>query len=98
MGFGQVVGVAECMKIEAKNMAEVAFSISEEYKGMGLGALFIKKLAAVARENGIAGLIAITSPGNRAMIRLFKTLPYEVKSSLEEGEMILTCRFSELAK
>lgn len=98
VGFEKIVGVAECMKIEAQNMAEVAFSISEEYKGMGLGALFIRKLAAVARENGIGGLVAVTNPGNVAMIRLFKTLPYKVESSLEGGDMILTCRFSEVVK
>lgn len=98
MGFGKVVGVGEFIKIEEHNMAEVAFSISEGYQGKGLGRLFIKKLAAVARENGISGLIAVTNPGNRAMINLFKSLPYKVKSSLEDGDMVLTCRFSELAE
>lgn len=98
VGFEKVVGVAECMKLESQNMAEVAFSISEEYKGMGIGRFFIRKLAAVARENGIAGLVAVTNPGNTAMIRLFKSLPYRVESNLEEGDMVLTCRFSELAK
>ncbi len=97
MGFGRVVGVAECMKIEAQNMAEVAFSITEEYQGKGIGRFFIHKLAAVARENGIAGLVAITSPGNTAMINLFKSLPYKVESVLEEGDMVLSCRFSRLA-
>lgn len=96
-GFGRVIGVAECMKLPDQNMAEVAFSISEEYKGKGIGSFFLKKLAAVARANGIAGLIAFTFPSNKAMINLFKTLPYKVRTQYEDGDLILTCRFNELA-
>jgi RimJ/RimL family protein N-acetyltransferase len=71
-GFGRVIGVAESMKLPDQNMAEVAFSVSEEYKGKGLGAFFLKKLAAVARENGKSGLMAFTFPSNKAMIKLIK--------------------------
>jgi GNAT superfamily N-acetyltransferase len=96
-GFGRVVAVAECMKLENENFAEVAFSVSEEYQGKRLGTFFLKKLAAVARENGIGGLIAYTFPTNKAMISLFKTLPYKVKTVYEDGDLVLSCRFNELA-
>jgi len=95
-GFGRVVAVAECMKLPDQNLAEVAFSVSQEYQGKGLGKFFLKKLAAVARENGIGGLMAYTFPSNKAMINLFKTLPYKVKTQYEDGDLILTCRFNEL--
>ncbi|MBU1567681.1 MAG: GNAT family N-acetyltransferase [Proteobacteria bacterium] len=96
-GFGRVVAVAESMKLPDQNLAEVAFSVSEEFQGKGLGRFFLKKLAAVARENGIGGLMAYTFPSNKAMINLFKTLPYKVKTQYEDGDLILSCRFSELA-
>jgi len=95
-GFGRVIGIGESMKLHDQNIAEVAFSISEDYQGKGLGSFFIKKLAAVARENGIAGLMAYTFPSNKAMINLFKTLPYKVKTQYEDGDLILTCKFNEL--
>lgn len=95
-GFGRVVAVAESMKLPDKNLAEVAFSVSEEYQGKGLGTFFLKKLAAVARENGIGGLMAYTFPSNKAMINLFKTLPYKVKTQYEDGDLILSCHFNEL--
>jgi acyl-CoA hydrolase/GNAT superfamily N-acetyltransferase len=95
-GFGRVVAVAECMKLPDQNLAEVAFSVSPEYQGKKLGRFFLKKLAAVARENGIGGLMAYTFPSNKAMINLFKTLPYKVKTQYEDGDLILTCRFNEL--
>ncbi|MFW2368951.1 MAG: GNAT family N-acetyltransferase [Desulforhopalus sp.] len=96
-GFGRVVAVAESMKLESENMAEVAFSVSEDFQGNGLGSLFLKKLAAAARENGIAGLIAYTFPSNKAMINLFKTLPYKINTLYEDGDLLLSCRFNELA-
>jgi len=97
-GFGKVVAVAECMKLQGSNIAEVAFSVSEDYQGKRLGSYFIKKLAAVARESGIGGLTAYTFPSNKAMIALFKTLPYKVKTVYEDGDLVLTCRFNELAE
>jgi len=96
-GFGRVIAVAESMKLPDQNLAEVAFSVSTEYQGKGLGKFFLKKLAAVARENGIGGLMAYTFPSNKAMINLFKTLPYKIKTQYEDGDLILSCRFNELA-
>jgi len=96
-GFGKVVAVAECMKLSRENTAEVAFSVSEDYQGKGLGTFFIKKLAAAARANGIGGLIAYTFPQNKAMINLFKVLPYKVTTTNEDGDLLLSCRFNELA-
>jgi len=96
-GFGKIVGVAEMMRLRGSNIAEVAFSVSGEMQGKGLGKLLLKKLADAARENGLAGLMAFTSPGNQGMIRLFQTLPYKVQKKLEDGDLLLTCRFDELA-
>jgi len=95
-GFGRVVAVGEYLLDESKNMAEVAFSVVKAYQGKGLGKIFIRKLAEAARENGIAGLMAFTAPGNKGMIRLFNTLPYAVKTFFD-GEMLnLSCRFDRL--
>jgi acyl-CoA hydrolase/GNAT superfamily N-acetyltransferase len=96
-GFGRVVGVAESMRLHNSAMAEVAFSVSPDFQGKGLGRLLLAKLAEAARESGIAGLIAVTIPANQAMINLFGTLPYKVEKHVEEGELVLSCRFDELA-
>lgn len=96
-GFGHIVGVAEMMRLKGSNMAEVAFSVSGEMQGKGLGKLLLRKLAEAAREAGLAGLMAFTSPGNQGMIKLFQTLPYQVQKKLEDGDLLLSCRFDELA-
>jgi acyl-CoA hydrolase/GNAT superfamily N-acetyltransferase len=96
-GFGRVVAVGEYLLLFDSNMAEVAFSVSKDFQGKGLGRIFLRKLAESARENGISGLIAYTSPKNRAMIRLFKTLPYKVKTSFDGEALALSCKFDQLA-
>lgn len=95
-GFGKVIAVGEYLLDPVSNIAEVAFSVSKEYQGKGLGRIFLHKLASAARENGIAGLVAYTSPGNRAMIALFKTMPYKARTRFEGDTVTLTCRFDEL--
>jgi acyl-CoA hydrolase/RimJ/RimL family protein N-acetyltransferase len=95
-GFGQVVAVAEYLLLVNRNMAEVAFTVNKAFQGKGLGKLFLRKMADAARENGIAGLVAYTAAHNQAMIRLFKTLPYKVKTALGEEALTLSCRFDEL--
>ncbi|RPH40283.1 MAG: GNAT family N-acetyltransferase [Desulfobulbaceae bacterium] len=96
-GFGRVVGVAESMRLKDSNMTEVAFSVSPDYQGKGLGKIFLKKLAAASRENGMLGLTAYTFPSNTGMIHLFKTLPYKVRTQYEDGDLVLSCKFDELA-
>ena len=95
-GFGKVVAVAEYLMLIDSNMAEVAFTVNKEYQGKGLGKLFLHKMAQAAREHGIAGLVAYTAPHNQAMIRLFNTLPYKVKTTFDGEGITLNCRFDEL--
>jgi acyl-CoA hydrolase/GNAT superfamily N-acetyltransferase len=95
-GFGRVVAVGECMLIEKINMAEVAFSVNKQYQNKGIGRRILRKLADTARERGISGLMAYTSPNNQGMIRMFKSLPYKTKSVFDGEGLMLSCRFDEL--
>ncbi|UCE57105.1 MAG: GNAT family N-acetyltransferase [Desulfobacterales bacterium] len=94
-GFGRVIGIGECLLDPATNVAEVAFSISKPYQKKGLGKILMKKLASAARDNGIAGLIAYTSPQNKGMIKLFNSLPYKIDSYFDGEMLMLSCRFDE---
>ena len=96
MGFEKVIAVGEYLLMMESNMAEVAFSVNKEYRGIGMGKILLKILAEAARENGIAGLVAYTSTKNKAMVNLFKTLPYKVKTSFEGDTFSLSCRFDEI--
>ncbi|MDI6688712.1 MAG: GNAT family N-acetyltransferase [Desulfobacterales bacterium] len=95
-GFGNVIAVGEYLLDESKNVAEVAFSVNRKYQEKGIGRILMRKLSETARENGIAGLIAYTSPQNQAMIRLFKSLPYKTTTFFDGDVLSLNCRFDEL--
>lgn len=95
IGFGKVVGIGEYHLDEETNMAEIAFSVSKDWQRKGLGQILLKKLHEAARENGIAGFFAYTSPQNQGMISLFKWLPYKIKTNIDEGTLDLICRFDE---
>ncbi len=97
-GFGKVIAVGEYLLDPQCNLAEVAFSVNRDWQGKGLGQILMKKLARAAKENGIKGLMAYTSPNNRAMVALFKTLPYKVTTKFEEDVLLLTCHFSKISK
>jgi hypothetical protein len=58
-----------------------------------LGKILIRKLAETARDNGISGLFAYTSPQNKAMIKLFNTLSYKTETNLENEMLVMSCRF-----
>ena len=94
-GFGRVVGVGEYYLEPDNNMAEVSFSISNDFQGKRLGKILLRKLAEAAMENGISGLRAYVSPGNKQMVRLFKSLPYAMASKIEADMLVLSCRFLE---
>ena len=95
LGFEKIIAVGEYFKNSITHMAEIAFSVSKEYQSMGIAQILLKKLAEAAKENGIIGFIAYTSPENRGMIKLFHKLPYAIKSKKEDDMTILSCLFAE---
>src|SRR6056297_1919874 len=92
-GFGTVIRLGAYMLEPNKNIAEIAFSVSRPWQAKGIVTLILHKLAETAKNNGIEGLVAYTSPDNKSMIKLFRKLPYKVHSSLDNGMIILNCRF-----
>ncbi|MBT8342851.1 MAG: GNAT family N-acetyltransferase, partial [Desulfatitalea sp.] len=95
-GFDKVIAVAEYLLLIESNMAEVAFTISKEFQGKGLGKLLLHKIAEAAREHGISGLMAYTAAHNQGMIRLFKSLPYDVTTTFDGEALTLSCKFEKL--
>jgi len=92
-GFGKIIGVGMYALEKNRNVAEIAFSVSKEYQGKGIATVILQKLVAAARENNISGLIAYTAPTNKAMIHLFKKIPFQTKTSFEDDTLMLECYF-----
>jgi acyl-CoA hydrolase/RimJ/RimL family protein N-acetyltransferase len=95
-GFGKIIGVGMYSLEHNRNIAEIAFSVSREFQGKGIASIILQKLVDAARENGISGLIAYTVPTNKGMIKLFKKIPYQVKTSFDDDMLMLECYFQAI--
>lgn len=93
-GFGTAIGIGAYMLESKKNIAEVAFSVAHTWQGKGIAYVILNKLYEAALANGIDGFTAYTAPGNRGMIKLFNKLPCKVRSVMDDGVVILSCRFN----
>lgn len=94
-GFGKIIAVGGYILEPAKNMAEVAFSVSKEWQSKGLAKIILRKLSEVAKDSGISGLVAYTNMNNMSMIRLFRKLPYKVSTSIEDDLLCMRASFDE---
>jgi acyl-CoA hydrolase/RimJ/RimL family protein N-acetyltransferase len=94
-GFGKIIAMGGYALDPSTNIAEVAFSVSKEWQGKGLSKIILRKLTEAARDNGISGFTAYTSMQNRAMAKLFNTLPYKVHTDFEDGMLVMGCRFDD---
>jgi GNAT superfamily N-acetyltransferase len=52
--------------------AEVAFVVGDAHQRLGIGAVLLRHLAAIARDNGLRTLHAFVLAENRPMISVFR--------------------------
>jgi GNAT superfamily N-acetyltransferase len=77
-------------------LAEVAFVVHEEYRGLGIAPHLLKSLAGEACLNGYSGLAARVSSGNTAMLRVFeKALGAPASRTAGAGEIVLHWQFEK---
>jgi len=94
IGFEKIIGLG-MYALDHGTVAEVAFSTARDWQGKGIASVILEKLAEAARENGFTSLVAYMLPTNTGMIKLFKKLPYKVKSRFEGEAIVLGCDFDE---
>ncbi len=67
--------------------AEVAFAISDELQGQGLGTILLAHLAEVAGEAGVEVFFAEVLPQNHRMIEVFRESGFPIETSSEPGSI-----------
>jgi len=73
----RLIGVARYDRLAGTDSAEVAFVVTDEHQGRGIGTVLLEHLASAARECGITRFVAQTMPGNRHMLDVFRTAGFE---------------------
>jgi len=94
VGFEKIIGLGVYALAQGA-MAEVAFSVSQEWQGKGIAGVLLSKIAEAAREKGFTDLVAYTQSTNIGMIKLFKKLPYKTETIIEDGTVVLRCSFQK---
>jgi ribosomal protein S18 acetylase RimI-like enzyme len=70
--------------------AEVAFAVTDDYQGQGIGAALMRHLVAIGRGAGLREFIAEVLPSNTAMLKVFEKSGLHVKSSRQSGITYVT--------
>ncbi|MEZ5186143.1 MAG: GNAT family N-acetyltransferase [Candidatus Nanopelagicales bacterium] len=81
---GEIIGVGRFDRIDRAE-AEVAFVISDQHQGRGLGSILLEHLAGAARERGVSRFVAEVLPTNRRMLATFEEAGYRPTQAMDEG-------------
>jgi acetyl coenzyme A synthetase (ADP forming)-like protein len=81
----RLVGVARYDRAPGTDSAEVAFVVSDEQQGRGIGTALFEHLAAAARERGITRFVAETLADNGHMLGVFRAAGFAERTRLEGG-------------
>lgn len=90
-----IIAAAHWMLDPNTNMAEVAFSVADEYQRRGIGTYLFELLVRVARERGIRGFTASVLAQNRGMMRIFQKSGFTLHTRYEEGIISVMFEFDE---
>ncbi|UXN30717.1 GNAT family N-acetyltransferase [Glutamicibacter sp. M10] len=94
----KIIGVGRYDRLDNPREAEVAFNVSDEYQGTGIGSILLEHLAAAAREKGIEKFAAEVLPENRKMLTVFSEAGYAVARHFEDGVVMLEFSISPTEK
>src|SRR5215467_9753451 len=89
----EVVGSACYFLNPTTNLAEVAFMVSPEWQGAGLGTALQARRLRYAMSRGVRGFIADILPRNASMLRLIARAPGVVTTSRDEDAVHVTVVF-----
>jgi RimJ/RimL family protein N-acetyltransferase len=74
--------------------AEVAFTVVDDYQGLGIGTVLLSHLAAIAHAAGIRELIADVLSDNAPMLAVFKKSGFPLSTKRESGVIHVTIELS----
>ena len=75
---------------DASQAAEVAFTVEEDYRGLGIAGQLLKHLATIARASRIVTFEADVLSDNTAMLAVFKRSGWPMRTHREAGVVHVT--------
>ena len=94
-GHEDVVAVARYMTDPAKETAEMAFVVRDDYQRKGIGTFLFEKLVEIARSQGIRRFHAEVLAENSGMLKIFYRSGLKVETSSGEGVISVNLELPE---
>ncbi|MFZ5586000.1 MAG: GNAT family N-acetyltransferase [Thermodesulfobacteriota bacterium] len=85
IGKEKIIGVGRYSLGDPSGLAEVAYTISDAYQGLGLGTILQKHLTAYAKRRKVPGFWAVSFGSNKGMLTVFAKLGPYTKTVIEPG-------------
>ncbi|AXH97901.1 bifunctional acetate--CoA ligase family protein/GNAT family N-acetyltransferase [Ornithinimicrobium avium] len=88
---GKIAGIGRYDRLKPGGPeAEVAFNVSDDHQGRGIGSVLLEHLADIAREAGVRRFVADVLPQNRKMIGVFRDAGYDASHEFDDGVIAVT--------
>ncbi len=94
-GREKIIGIARYSLGDPSGLAEVAYTILDDFQGLGLGTIMQDHLTAYAKKKGVPGFWALSFGSNKAMLSVFGKLGPYIKTVVEPGVWRVEHRFGD---
>jgi GNAT superfamily N-acetyltransferase len=91
---GELIAVGRYDRLDAPELAEVAFVVLDRFQHQGIATRLLQRLAARAREVGVTHFIAEVMGQNREMLGVFSAAGFPTVSNFESGTVELKMSIS----
>ena len=71
--------------VSGGDVAEVAFTVADDYQHRGAATLLLRELVAIARERGVRKFVALVLDDNRQMLEVFRRSKLPIRESFVDG-------------
>jgi acyl-CoA hydrolase/RimJ/RimL family protein N-acetyltransferase len=95
IGREKVVGIGRYVRDRTGGLAEVAYTVHDEFQGRGMGSVLQDHLTAYAKSKGVKGFWAVSFGSNKAMLKVFSRLGPYSKEKIESGVYRVEHRFDQ---
>ncbi len=81
----RIIAVGHFYRMPARDRAEAAFVVEDEYQGKGIGSHLLEQLATIAREKGIRSFEASVLAENKNMMQVLQRSGFYLAEEMESG-------------
>jgi acyl-CoA hydrolase/GNAT superfamily N-acetyltransferase len=93
IGREKIIGLGRYVRDAEGGLAEVAYTIHDQYQGAGLGTILQEHLTKYAKARGVEGFWAVSFGSNKAMLSIFRKLGPYTRQVIEPGVWRVERRF-----